>query len=73
MATYARSIQTGKLSIGMTALTGYARVTAGQWELRAVVIEIYVIPARGIMTGRTILPKLTFATSLLKKARKSIR
>ena len=52
----------------MAAFTGYTSVTAGQGEHRAIVIEIYVIPARGIMTGRTVPAKLTVVSILLLMA-----
>lgn len=38
----------------MTALTGHARVRAGQREVAEVVIEIRIMPIRGVMTGSTI-------------------
>ena len=52
----------------MATLTGYAGVTSGQGELRLIVIEIYVIPGRGIVTGRAVLAKLTVVSILLLMA-----
>ena len=43
----------------MTFLTSHAHVSAGQGEPALIMIEVHVIPTRGVMTGRAILPKLS--------------
>ena len=57
----------------MTAFTGYTSMSTGQWELRPVVIEIDVIPTRGIMTGGAIPAELTVMSILLLMTGKAVR
>lgn len=51
MTAYTRRRQPCELTRGMTFLTGYVRMSASEWELALIMIEVYMIPARWIMTG----------------------
>lgn len=56
----------------MALLTIQIGVCAGQRELALVMIEAHMIPARGVMTGGTILPKLPIVLVILLVARITI-
>lgn len=48
-----------KLSIGMTTLTFHAGMTTRQREVRAVVIEIHIVPLEGVVACAAVRAKLT--------------
>ena len=43
----------------MTAFTGHVYVSAGQWEIAEIVIEVSILPVGRVMAGSTICAKLT--------------
>lgn len=57
----------------MALFASQARVRTGQWEFAAVVIEVNMIPTRGVMTGRTICAKLPVMRVILLVTGETVR
>ena len=57
----------------MTFLTSYIHMSAGQGELTLIMIEVHMIPTRGVMTGRAVFTKLTTVCVISLMARIAIQ
>ena len=57
----------------MTFLTSQRCVGAGQWKVRAVMIEVNMIPTGGVVAGRAVCAKFSIMVVILLMAGIAIR
>ena len=62
VATRTGSRQASKLPRGMTLFASHGGVCAGQREFAFVVVKIDMVPAGGVVTGRTVFAELTIVS-----------
>ena len=68
VATRTSCGQAGKLTRGMASLASQGGVGAGQREVRAVMIEVNMIPTGGVVAGRTVGAKFSIVIVILLMA-----
>lgn len=68
MTTRTRGWKACELTCCMALLTSHAFVTTSQWEVRPVMVEVCLIPVRGIMTSTAIHTKLPIMLIILLMA-----